>query len=87
MLISFCSFFFSFQSRTIAIVVPDPDVLQKYINENNLSIGLGELCRQDQLKNIILNDIKQLEVAHGLKGFEMVGHLVSTYFIYLIIHR
>ena len=40
-------------------------------------MGLGELCRQDELKNIILNDIKQLEVANGLKGFEMVGHLVS----------
>lgn len=61
----------------MAVLVPDPDTLQAYLREKNLSIGLGELCRQEELKTTIFNDIKQLEVANGLKGFETVGPLFS----------
>ena len=77
------------QSFTVAIIVPDADILGKYARENNISGDMLELCKKkvrfillfvvsiifwdaQEIKELIFNDIKQLEKSNLLKGFEMV---------------
>ncbi|UJR17526.1 hypothetical protein I4U23_004421 [Adineta vaga] len=62
----------SYKNNTVAIIVPDPEVLLKYAAEKKSSVGLAELCKQAEIKKLIFDDIKQLENAQGLKGFEKV---------------
>jgi len=57
----------------VAIVVPDAEVLEKYAREKNLSSDIEELCKKKEIKELIFNDIKQLEKANSLKGFETVS--------------
>ncbi|UJR31657.1 hypothetical protein I4U23_019138 [Adineta vaga] len=61
-----------YKSFTVAIIVPDADVLGKYAREHNFSGDIVELCRNKEIKELIFNDIKRLEKASSLKGFEMV---------------
>ena len=56
----------------MAIVVPDGEILEKYAREKNLSSDLGELCKKNEIKELIFHDIKQLEKSNSLKGFETV---------------
>ncbi|CAF0885929.1 unnamed protein product [Rotaria sp. Silwood1] len=60
-----------YKSYTVAIIVPDADILEKYVRENNISGNIVELCKKKEIKDLIFNDIKQLEKANSLKGFEM----------------
>lgn len=62
----------------MAIVVPDADVLEKYAREKNITGSLTELCEKKVIKDLIFNDMKQLEKASGLKGFEMVRVRMSA---------
>jgi long-subunit acyl-CoA synthetase (AMP-forming) len=62
-----------YKSYTVAIVVPDAEVLEKYAREKNLSGDIEELCKKKEIKELIFNDIKQLEKANSLKGFETVS--------------
>ncbi len=57
----------------MAIIVPDAEVLEKYAREKNLSGDIEELCKKKEIKELIFNDIKQLEKANSLKGFETVS--------------
>ncbi|CAF2743859.1 unnamed protein product [Rotaria sp. Silwood2] len=61
----------SYKSRTIVIIVPDSDVLLKYASEHNISGNMKELCKKQEIKDLIFNDIKELEKSNQLKGFEM----------------
>ena len=36
---------FSFKSFTVAIVVPDPEVFEKYTKEKNITGNMAELCK------------------------------------------
>ncbi|CAF1204257.1 unnamed protein product [Adineta ricciae] len=60
-----------YKSFTVAILVPDADVLEKYARENNISGDTAELCKKKEIKELIFKDIKRLEKANSLKGFEM----------------
>ena len=60
-----------YKSYTIAIIVPDGDELEKYTRNKNITGTLEELCKNKEIKELIFNDIKQLEKINGLKGFEM----------------
>ncbi|CAF1223687.1 unnamed protein product [Rotaria sordida] len=60
-----------YKSFTVAIIVPDADILQKYARENNISGDIVELCKKEEIKDLIFNDIKKLEKSNSLKGFEM----------------
>ncbi len=46
--------------------------MEKYSREKNISGDIVELCKKNEIKDLIFNDIKQLEKANSLKGFEMV---------------
>ncbi|CAF1078128.1 unnamed protein product [Rotaria sp. Silwood1] len=62
----------SYKSRTVAIIVPDPNELLKYASEHHISGNMEELCKKKEIKDLILNDIQHLEKSNLLKGFEMV---------------
>ena len=68
-------FVFIFQSFTVAIVVPDGEVLEKYAREKTLPTDLTILCKKKEIKELIFKDIKQLEKSNGLKGFECVSFI------------
>jgi long-subunit acyl-CoA synthetase (AMP-forming) len=57
----------------VAIVVPDVEVLMKYTGEHSITGDLAEICQKSEVKEIIFNDIKELEKGNQLKGFEIVG--------------
>ncbi|CAF0972895.1 unnamed protein product [Rotaria sordida] len=61
-----------YKSFTVAIIVPDADILEKYTREQNISGDIVELCKKKEIKELIFNDIKKLEKENSLKGFEMV---------------
>ena len=75
----------SYQSFLVAIVVPDEDVCQSWVEENNPNVvkaKFEDLCRNSKLKNDILAQIKACSKANGLHGFETVRalHLSSEPF-------
>ncbi|UJR15018.1 hypothetical protein I4U23_001995 [Adineta vaga] len=61
-----------YKSYTVAIIVPDAEVLEKYAREKNISSDMTELCKKKEIKDLIVRDMKQLEKENSLKGFEMV---------------
>ena len=61
-----------YKSYTVAIIVPDGEIFERYAREKNLSSDLAELCAKEEIKELIFNDIKQLEKSNLLKGFESV---------------
>jgi long-subunit acyl-CoA synthetase (AMP-forming) len=65
----------------VAIIVPDAEILEKYAREKNISNDIEELCKKKEIKELIFNDIKQLEKANSLKGFETVSlDLIELFF-------
>ncbi len=63
---------FVLQSYTVAIIVPDAEIFEKYAREKNITGDITELCKKKEIKDLIFNDIKQLGKSNSLKGFEMV---------------
>jgi len=59
-----------FKSYTVAIAVPDQEVLEKYAKEKNIPGTMTDFCNNKDIKTLIMSDMKQLEKANGLKGFE-----------------
>jgi len=67
----------SYQSCLVAIVVPDEEVVKKWAEDSgDSSLGpnatMANICRSQQLKEEIMEDIKRLSKEHGLHGFETV---------------
>ncbi|CAM4768493.1 unnamed protein product [Rotaria magnacalcarata] len=60
-----------YKSYTVAIIVPDSDELEKHARTEHISGDIAALCKKKEIKDLIFNDIKHLEKANGLKGFEM----------------
>jgi len=54
------------------VIVPDGEILEKYAKDKNISGNLEELCKNKEIKELIMNDVKQLGKTNLLKGFEMV---------------
>ncbi|CAF0948529.1 unnamed protein product [Didymodactylos carnosus] len=60
----------AYKSCTVAIIVPDSEVLENYAKSNKLTTDMIELCKRKDIKQLILDDMKNLETANDLKGFE-----------------
>jgi long-chain acyl-CoA synthetase len=60
----------SYKSNLIAIIVPEETVLKEWAAQNNVEGDLKSLCRNKQLKKIILDDMTKIGKDGGLKGFE-----------------
>ena len=63
----------SYKSHLIAIVVPEQTVLFEWAKENGLEEDMASLCKNEDLKKLILKDLNQQGKVGGLKGFEQVG--------------
>ncbi|KAK5851164.1 hypothetical protein PBY51_001980 [Eleginops maclovinus] len=62
----------SLQSCLIAIVVPDPDTLPGLAKSLGCNGPIEELCKNTEIKKVILSDMTKLGKEAGLKSFEQV---------------
>lgn len=60
----------SLKSCAVAIIVPDEDAVSAWAKENNISGSFAELCTNDDLKKLILEDITKTGKEGGLLSFE-----------------
>ncbi|MGH0180784.1 UNVERIFIED_CONTAM: hypothetical protein FKN15_019052 [Acipenser sinensis] len=65
----------SLQSHLIGIVVPDPEVFTGWAQEKGIVGSYDELCRNQEVKKAILEDLTRLGKEAGLKSFEQVKDL------------
>ncbi|KAK1154068.1 long-chain-fatty-acid--CoA ligase 1 [Acipenser oxyrinchus oxyrinchus] len=65
----------SLQSHLIGIVVPDPEVFTGWAQEKGIVGSYDELCRNQEVKKAILEDMTRLGKEAGLKSFEQVKDL------------
>ncbi len=64
--------FENFQSNIIAIVIPDVHVVKNWALEHGMPGTLSELCENEQIKNLIMDDMAVWAKDAGLKPFEQV---------------
>ncbi|KAG7461827.1 hypothetical protein MATL_G00195190 [Megalops atlanticus] len=62
----------SLQACLVAIIVPDPDFLPGWAKKKGLLGSYEELCKNQDVKKHILEDILKLGKEAGLKSFEQV---------------
>lgn len=63
----------SLKSCTIAIVVPDVDVVKCWAVENGIPGTLSVLCANPEVKKLIMDDMLTWGKEAGLKSFEQVN--------------
>uniref|UniRef100_A0A3B3QNR3 Long-chain-fatty-acid--CoA ligase n=1 Tax=Paramormyrops kingsleyae TaxID=1676925 RepID=A0A3B3QNR3_9TELE len=66
----------SLQACLVAIIVPDPDFLPDWTRKRGIEGSFPELCRNQEVKNAILEDILRLGREAGLKSFEQVKDII-----------
>nr|XP_033799325.1 long-chain-fatty-acid--CoA ligase 1 isoform X2 [Geotrypetes seraphini] len=62
----------SLQASLVGIVIPDPEVLPIWAKKKKIIGTFEELCKNTELKNLILEDLQKLGIESGLKTFEQV---------------
>ncbi|XP_061627730.1 long-chain-fatty-acid--CoA ligase 1a isoform X6 [Phyllopteryx taeniolatus] len=62
----------SLQACLVGIVVPDPDFLPIWIKKRGINGSYLDMCKSNDVKNAILEDIQKLGKEAGLKSFEQV---------------
>jgi long-chain acyl-CoA synthetase len=65
----------SLQSCLVGLVVVDPDRMLVLAKEKGWTDELETLCKQDDVKKIIMDDLVRLGKEHELRGFEKVKAL------------
>ncbi|KAI4872799.1 hypothetical protein NFI96_016121, partial [Prochilodus magdalenae] len=65
----------SLQSCLVGIVVPDPEVLPGFAEKLGIRGSIEELCKNQQIKKLIITDLNKLGREAGLKSFEQVKDL------------
>jgi long-chain acyl-CoA synthetase len=74
----------SYKSNLISIVVPEETVLYEWAEQNNVKADIKELCKNKELKKIILDDLNKLGKEGGLKGFEQTKDIHLHYELFSI---
>ena len=69
----------SYKSTLIAVIVPEQTVLYEWARENGLEEDMTALCKNANLKKLILKDMTQHGKAGDLKGFEQVNKLTKLF--------
>ena len=72
----------SYKSTLIAVIVPEQTVLYEWARENGLEEDMTALCKNADLKKLILKDMTQHGKAGDLKGFEQVNKLKIIIYIF-----
>src|SRR5699024_3900796 len=62
----------SFQSQLVAIVVPDEEVVTKWAASNQKSGNFAELCKSEELKKAIFEEMMKVGRDSKLNGLEYV---------------
>jgi len=62
----------SLKNCLVAIVVPDPEYLEKWAKLNNIDQDIETLLHNDKLKQAVLDSIVSIAKKAGLMGFEIV---------------
>lgn len=62
----------SLKSCTVAVIVPDVEVIKMWATNNGVHGTFSVLCNNPDVKSLILNDIIRLGKQSGLKSFEQV---------------
>jgi len=63
----------SLQRELVSIVVPDPDAVASWAKDHGKAgEQLPKLCKDEELKKAILEDIKKIGAKEKLQGFELV---------------
>ena len=72
----------STESTVVAIVIPDEEHVRSKYRTTNSNGSFDELCRDDQLKKIILADLRRLAKENKFKFYETISniHLHSELF-------
>ncbi|KAJ3603846.1 hypothetical protein NHX12_028587 [Muraenolepis orangiensis] len=65
----------SLQSHLIGIAVPDPEVFTNWTRERGFVGSLQELCQNPDVQKAVLEDMRAVGKAAGLKSFEQVKDL------------
>jgi len=70
----------SLQASLVAIIVPDEVILMKWAKENELgNKSFEELCKDEKVKNHILQALIKYGREDGLKGFENIKNISLTH--------
>jgi long-chain acyl-CoA synthetase len=59
----------------VAIITPDKEHLLKYAEDNKIEGTFEELCKNIQIRKLILSDVTGLGKADGLYGFEQAKNV------------
>jgi len=74
----------SLKSHLVAVVVPDAETVHDWLKKKNFNNGetLDEVCKSDEAKKLILENLKEVGNEKGLKHFEIPAkiHLTCTMF-------
>ncbi|KAG8184594.1 hypothetical protein JTE90_005208 [Oedothorax gibbosus] len=62
----------SLQSCLVAVIVPDKEVLMSWCAENDLIGSWESICKNKEVKQVILSDLTKAGKKAGLKSFEQV---------------
>ncbi|KAG8517417.1 Long-chain-fatty-acid--CoA ligase 5 [Galemys pyrenaicus] len=65
----------SLRSSLVGVVVPDSDVLPSFAAKLGVKGSLEELCRNQTVREAILEDLKKIGREGGLKSFEQVKNI------------
>ena len=75
----------SLQASLVGVIVPDEEILMKWAKENDLGDkSFEELCKDDKVKNHILQALIKYGREDGLKGFENVKNIYLTHELFSV---
>ncbi|RWS27646.1 Long-chain-fatty-acid--CoA ligase 6-like protein [Leptotrombidium deliense] len=68
----------SLKSCLVAVIVPENDSLFFWARENQVKATYTDLCREDRVQKLILDDIVSIGKKEGLRSFEQVKNIYLT---------
>lgn len=65
----------STESTVVAIVIPDEEYVRKNYRTTNPNMSFEDLCKDEKLKEIILNDLKRVAREYKYHRYETVSNI------------
>lgn len=62
----------SLKSSLVGVIVPEEEKIMEWAKGKNLEANMDSLCKNTELKELILKDANDLGKKEGLKGFEQI---------------
>ena len=74
----------SLKACLVGVIVPDEEVLMAWAKKNGVSGSFDDVCGNEDVKKMILNEITQRGKDSGLHSFEQVRVLCSSPRLYIL---